>query len=505
MTTDATTSRAAVSEPAEGRDGHGAPRPWRGAAVAILVPPILAVALDLLRHELNLTSTALLFLLGVVAVARLGGIVSAVCSALWACFLLNYYFVPPLHSAAIANGNDVIALVVFVVVALTVASVVDLARRESRSAARANAEAATLNALSVAVLRGDGALDALLSQLCKAFRASAASLLQRREPRSDDDPTAPTWQAIAVAGPLPPDDPARADTVVPLTPDAVMALRGRVLAAQDKHVLSAFTAQATAALERKRLAESAAETASLQAADKMRNALLAAVSHDLRGPLSAAYAAVGTLADRELALAARDRVELVEILEESLARLMRMLEDLLDMSRLQGGVLKPHLVAFDVLDVLGPALAGLSDAGDRSRVRIEPPDPGLPQILGDAPLVERVVANLVANAIKYTDTAVNVAVEQVEQGIRIRVADHGPGIPSTARDLVFLPFQRLGDRPGAPGVGLGLALARGLTESMGGTLTPEDTVGGGLTMSVTLPAALEPDTRRLAAAWLADA
>lgn len=474
---------------------YAAPPRWHGFIAALLVPPALTAVLDQVRENLNLTSTSLLFLAAVVAVARLGGMFSALATALWASLLLNYYFVLPLHSPAIADANDAIALAVFVVVALTVASVVDLAARQSRRAARANAEAETLNALSLAVLRGDGALGALLDQLRGAFETTAVSLLQRESETGAATATTPTaWRTIAASGAEPPTTPGSADTLVPVDPDAVLALRGRVLDAADRHVLSAFTAQATAALERKRLAESAAEAATLQAADKMRTALLAAVSHDLRAPLSAARAAVSTLADPELTLAPTDHAELLEIADQSLARLTRLVEDLLDMSRLQAGALSPRLTPIDVRDILVPALESLPDGGADDRVHVEPPNPDTPPnlALADGPLLERVLANLLTNAIKHTDSPVTVSLEADADHVRIRVTDRGPGIPAAARDLVFRPFQRLGDRDNTAGVGLGLALARGLTESMGGTLTPEETPGGGLTMIVALPAAPVP-------------
>jgi two-component system sensor histidine kinase KdpD len=223
----------------------------------------------------------------------------------------------------------------------------------------------------------------------------------------------------------------------------------------------------------------------------MRTALLAAVSHDLRSPLAAARTAVSTLADPELAtaLAAGDRAELLDIADQSLTSLTHLVEDLLDMSRVQAGALKPRLTPLDVQEVLTTAIASLPS--DEARIRIEPLDPALPQISADGPLLERVVANLLANAIKHTDSAVSVAVSAGPDAVLIRVADHGPGIPAAARELVFRPFQRLGDRDNTSGVGLGLALARGLTESMGGTLTPEETPGGGLTMVLALPPAAQ--------------
>ena len=485
---------AAIRSAATG-DEHGSGRSgrWRGALAAALAPAVLAAVLDHLHHGLNLTSTVLLFLAVVVAVARLGGMYSALGAALWASLLLNYYFVLPLHSADIANANDALALAVFVVVALTVASVVDLAARQSRRAARANAEAETLNALSVAVLRGDGALGALLDQLRDAFTATAVSLLQERGPAEDAAGAPGSWRITAASGSEPPAAPDQADTIVPVEPGALLALRGRVLGPSDRHVLSTFTAQATAALERKRLAETAAEAATLQAADKMRTALLAAVSHDLRSPLAAARTAVSTLADPELAtvLAAGDRAELLDIAGQSLTSLTHLVEDLLDMSRVQAGALKPRLAPLDVQEVLTTAIASLPS--DEARIRIEPLDPALPQISADGPLLERVVANLLTNALKHTQSPISLLAETSGPDVLIKVADRGPGIPHAARDLVFRPFQRLGDRDNTAGVGLGLALARGLTESMGGTLTPEDTPGGGLTMVLSLPAAEEQD------------
>jgi len=480
----------------EGRIGN-----WYGAIAAALVPPALAAALDQAHHELNLTSTALLFLAAVVAVARLGGLLSALAAALWASLLLNYYFVLPLHSAAIANANDVIALIVFAVVALTVASVVDLAARQSRRAARANSEAETLNALSVAVLHGDGALPVLLEQLRATFDAASVSLLQQNADAPDAAAAArrgggpDAWHVVSSSGTGPPvRSPGEADTVVPVGADGVLALHGRVLKESDQHVLSAFTAQATAALERRDLARASAHAATLEAAEKMRTALLTAVSHDLRAPLAAARTAVSTLADPELDVTPADRAELLDIAEGSLAKLTRLVEDLLDMSRLQAGALKPRLTPVYPEEVIGPALESLDEAADR--VHIQPPDPGIPPILADGPLLERVVANLISNALKHTnaEVVVDVVAEHRNQKstVSLRVIDHGPGIPVDARELVFRPFQRLGDRDNTAGVGLGLALARGLAESMGGALTPEDTPGGGLTMVLTLPTADGP-------------
>jgi two-component system, OmpR family, sensor histidine kinase KdpD len=429
-----------------------------------------------------------------VAVARLGGVLSAVIAALWSSLLLNYYFVPPVHTLTINEANNVIALIAFIVVALTVASVVDLATRQSRQAAHASAEAETLNAFAISVLRGDSAITALLERFRETFGMASVALLQRVDSdgaasvhRPDETDNPARWTVIASTGQDCAACPGQADTIVEAGADAVIALRGHSLPATDQRVLAAFAAQATAALERRRLAKSAAQASSLAAADKMRTALLAAVSHDLRTPLAAAKAAVGTLGDAELDLSPGDRTELIEAADESLDRLTRLVENLLDLSRLQAGVLKPRLEPVDAVDVLPRAIDDIPRAA--GRVTVEAVEQQTPPAKADAALLERVVANLVGNAAEHTDSPITVTVSALGPAVEIRVIDRGPGIPQADWDLIFRPFQRLGDRNGDTGVGLGLALARGLTEAMDGTLTPEETPGGGITMVVSLPSA----------------
>jgi two-component system sensor histidine kinase KdpD len=463
---------------------------WRGPAAAILVPPAMTAVLTHSSRGINLTSQVLIFLAAVVAIARLGGLVSALIAALWGSLLLNYYFIPPIHSITIAETNNAIALAVFIVVALTVASVVDLAIKQTRRAAAASVEAETLNAFAVAVLRGDEAIAALLERFRETFAMASVALLQRTGegahlPDENSEPS--RWSMVAWTGEDPALVPGQADTVVAAGPDAVLALRGRALPAADQRVLAAFAAQATGALERRRLSRTAAAAASLAAADKMRTALLAAVSHDLRTPLAAAKASVSTLRDVELDVSAADRAELLEAADESLDKLTRLVENLLDLSRLQAGALKPRLEPIAAEEIAARAVDDVPEAG--RRVTLEPTASSVPTALADGPLLERVIANLVGNAVKHTETPVTITVSALGEQVEVRVIDRGPGISEADRDLVFRPFQRLGDHDNTSGVGLGLALARGLTEVMGGSLTPEETPGGGVTMVVALPAA----------------
>ncbi|MER5972680.1 ATP-binding protein [Streptomyces sp. NPDC002055] len=441
-----------------------------GPIAALLLPALLSVALDHMRGTLNLTSEALLFLLIVVGVACIGGVTSALIAALTAALVLNYWFMPPVGEFTMGDPDSVLALAVFACVATTVATVVDRSLRLSRRAARATAEAETLSSLAGSIVRGDQTLPALLDRTKETFGMEAVELALE--------------SPGAVAGP----DPA---LVVAAGPEASLILRGRLLPSSDRRVLTAFAAHVGAAVEKARLAEAAAEVEPIKAADKLRTALLRAVSHDLRTPLAGALAAIGSLRGTDVAFSDEDRAELLASAETSLLRLHRLVENLLDLSRLQAGALNLELRSATLEEVLPVAVDSLDlDAAARRRVDVQDLE-SVSAVMVDPPLLERVLANLVSNALRHSsgDRPVLVTASALASRVEIRIADRGPGIDAADRERVFEPFQRLGDRDNSAGLGLGLALARGLTEAMGGTLSPEDTPGGGLTMVVSLPAA----------------
>jgi two-component system sensor histidine kinase KdpD len=463
-----------------------------GFALAITLPPLLTAALVHQRDSLNLVSDVLLFLLVVVAVALVGGWLPAMVAAVGCSLLLNYYFTPPLHTFTISETNNALALAVFVIVAAMVSSVVDLASRRTRQAARAATEAATLGTLAGSVLRGEAALPALLDRVREAYGLTSVSMVERVDYPSGVEARGPVaeWSVVASAGPDPCRRPEEGDTVVPAGDKYSLALRGKPLRVEDQRVVGAFAAQAVVVLERTRLSEAAAAAAPLAEADKMRTALLAAVGHDLRTPLASAKAAVTSLRSRDVTWSDQDRTDLLATADESLDRLARLVDDLLDMSRLQAGALSVTNRPVAVDEVIPLALDDLGPAG--RGVRVDVPD-DLPEVLADPGLLERVLANLVANAVRFSpsDQPALVTGSALGDRVELRVIDRGPGIPAEERDRVFAPFQRLGDTDNTTGVGLGLALARGLTESMDGTLTPEETPGGGLTMVVSLRTAGE--------------
>ncbi|MFJ5645113.1 ATP-binding protein [Streptomyces sp. NPDC093223] len=471
--------------------GRGLPvargaRLGRGRIIAgwlfgLVGPAVMAVVLNTV--DLGLANDMLIFLTFTVAAALLGGLFPALASAAFGSLLLNYFYTPPLHRLTIADPKNIVAIVVFFGVALSVASVVDLAARRTHQAARLRAESEILSFLAGNVLRGETGLEELLERVRETFGMESAALLERA---GDVEP----WSCAGRAGVGPalarPED---ADVDVPIGDHMALALTGRVLPAENRRVLAAFAAQAAVVLDRRRLQEEAERARALAEGNRIRTALLAAVSHDLRTPLAGIKAAVSSLRSDDVAWSEEDRAELLEGIEEGADRLDHLVGNLLDMSRLQTGTVTPIVRETDLDEVVPMALVGVPEGS----VELDVPET-LPMVEADAGLLERSVANLVENAVKYSPAdrpghVVAVSASAIADRVELRIVDCGPGVPDDAKERIFEPFQRYGDAPRGAGVGLGLAVARGFAEAMGGTLDAEDTPGGGLTMVLTLRAA----------------
>ncbi|MGW7263831.1 ATP-binding protein [Streptomyces sp. NPDC054842] len=446
-----------------------------------VVGPLPLTLLLTLGPDAGLANDMLLFLTLTVAAALLGGLYPALASAVVGSALLNWFFTPPVHTLTIADPKNIVALVVFVGVAVSVASVVDLAARRTHQAARLRAESEILSVLAGSVLRGETSLRALLERVRETFGMESAALLERA---GDVDP----WTCAGSAGPRPAQRPEDADVDMPVGDHMALALSGRVLPASDRRVLAAFAAQAVVVLDRQRLQREADQAKELAEGNRIRTALLAAVSHDLRSPLAGIKASVTSLRSDDVEWSEEDQAELLAAIEEGADRLDHLVGNLLDMSRLQTGTVTPLIREIDLDEVVPLAMGGIPER--ESTVVLDVPE-SLPMVATDKGLLERVVANVVENAVKYSPAGEPVLVSASALGdrVEVRVVDRGPGVPDEAKDRIFAPFQRYGDAPRGNGVGLGLAVARGFAEAMGGTLTAEDTPGGGLTMVLTLPAA----------------
>ncbi|GGT59437.1 hypothetical protein GCM10010207_68790 [Streptomyces atratus] len=447
--------------------------------VGVAGPALLVAPLTNIDADLGLANDMLLFLSLTVAAALVGGLLPALASAALGSLLLNYYFTPPLHRLTIADPKNILAIAIFVSVAVSVASVVDLAARRTHQAARLRAESEILSFLAGSVLRGETTLDALLERVRETFAMESVALLERQ---SEVEP----WTCAGSVGPTPVARPEDADVDMPVGGHMALALSGRVLPAEDRRVLGAFAAQAAVVLDRQRLRVEAEQAREHAEGDRIRTALLAAVSHDLRTPLATIKVSVTSLRSADVERSEEDRAELLAGIEEGADRLDHLIGNLLDMSRLETGTVQPLIRATDLDEVVPMALGGVPDGS----VRLDIPE-DLPLVAVDPGLLERAVANVVENAVKYSPSGepVRVSVSAMADRVEVRVINRGPGVPDEAKERIFAPFQRYGDTPRGAGVGLGLAVARGFVEAMGGMLAAEDTPGGGFTMVLTLCAA----------------
>jgi two-component system sensor histidine kinase KdpD len=445
-----------------------------GWALTLVGLPLLTLMLASLRDDLALGTVLLLYLLFVVAIALVGGLLPALTSAVAGSLLLNWYFTEPFHRFTINEAENLFALVVFVITAVVVAALVDLSARRGLEAKRARAEAEALAGLVGQVAEEDS-LPALVETLRTTFGLEGAAVLHR----TDDG-----WDVEAASGAEPPRTPDGAAISKQVGGDMVLVLAGAPLSAEDQRVLNALVAQLALAVRTRRLLAEAGQAQELVAAGQLRTSLLQAVSHDLRTPLASIKASISSLRQPDVTWGEAAVEEFHRTIDEESDRLAALIDDLLDMSRIQAGVVEVVDVPVGLDDVVAGALGTLG--GDDAEVEIRVPA-ALPPVQADPALLERSIANLVANACKASPAGVPVVVEAgaVAGRVDLRIADRGPGIPVGDRELVFEPFQRLTDH--GQGVGLGLAISRGFIEAMGGELELEDTPGGGLTVVVRLP------------------
>ncbi len=495
--------------------GHGAGRGWRGdlaggisrrrllTAAALLAGglPLLTVVLSLGRlHPLG--DDLLVYLVAVVAVAVVGGFWPAVLAAVVASLLVNWFFTPPVHTLTIGDGESLLALLLFVTVAVTVSSVVHLAAHRARQAARSTAEAQELLSLAQTVLGGADRPQAVLDHLTSGHGGRAELLEQ----------AGGQWVRVAASGPeyrqqRRPGGGAGDQGSVATGVHRARARADLILVADGptrsltERLLHGYAAQAAAALDRDRLRTQAAQAEALAEGNRMRTALLAAVSHDLRTPLASIKASVSTLRQTDVAWTPDDEAALLATIERSSDRLDALIGNLLDMSRLTAGSLEPFLRPTAIDEVAPVALRGLdAGAGCGSpcpmTCRWCAPTPACWS--GSWPTCSPTRWPTPRRTATLSCTPASPAT-----ACCWRSSTTAAGVPDELKRQMFEPFWRLdgaaarrppvrgGQRHGG-GVGLGLAVVRGFLDIMGGSVTAADTPHGGLTMRVLLPAAGDP-------------
>jgi two-component system sensor histidine kinase KdpD len=473
--------------------GSLAPHERRVASwlAAFIVPSaICAVTVTMLDPYLDTGGESGLFFVGVLMVGLLGGVAPAALSAVLSGLLLNYYLIAPRHSFTIAEPNSAITELVLLLIAVAVAVLVNFAANRAREARRASQEAELLTLFAGSVLRGAD-LETLLERVRETYSQRAVSML--REPSEEDRASGKKSYVVACAGKDPCVSVDSADTAIEVGDEEFwMLMAGRKLSARDRRVLTAVAKQAAGLIRQRELAEEASRTEAVVRADELRRSLLSAVSHDLRTPLAAAKVAASSLRAEDVAFSPEDTAELLATIEESIDQLTALVGNLLDSSRLAAGVVRPDLHRVYLEETVQRALVSIGKGATGfyrpaiDRVKV---DVGDAVVMADAGLLERVLANLIDNALRYAPNCiVRVNAGQVGDRVLINVIDEGPGIPHGTENQVFEAFQRLGDHDNTTGVGLGMSVARGFVEAMGGTIAASDTPGGGLTVVVELAA-----------------
>ena len=436
--------------------------------MAVVGLPLLTTVLTGLLDDLRLGTLLLLYVLAVVVVAAVGGLWPGILAAVASVLLANYYLTPPFHTLTVESGDSVVELVAFGVVAVVVSATVELASRDRSRATRSRIEADLLSDVTSRPAESVRLPD-LLDQVRATFGMRSAALVRVREGSTS---------VVAAAGPATDDWTLR----VPASAELSLVLAGPELFAEDRDLLRRLAAAAARAWETQHLgtlADRLAET------DQVRSALLAAVGHDLRTPLSSLKAAVSSLRQEDVAWSPEESAELLATIEEAADRLDALIANILDMTRIQVGAVHAQVADVALDEVVALAVLDLPAAA----VVLDVPD-DLPHVRVDPGLLERVVANLLDNAVRPRTGGAVVAVRAPEQGpaVELAVVDHGAGVPRELWTAMFRPFQRLDDRSGS-GAGLGLAIVQGFCAAMDVPVTPAETPGGGLTMTLTLPVA----------------
>lgn len=452
-------------------------------SIAVLVGGLgaLTATIRLVDHRVELSTVLLLYLALVIAVASIGGRAVATAAALSSAVIANFFFVAPRHTLTIADVDNVVALVVFVIVGLVVGALVDRVALRAAEATRARAEAAIL-ARTAAVLAADpDPVERLIGVLVDAFALRGARLVQSGERAGSTR----SEQLITEAGELV--DPLHRVDVgdAPTGEHRTLVLAGRALTTDDLRILTALGAQLGVAIDRRAMRRDARRTEELAAIDRARTALLRAVSHDLRTPLATIKALASGLCDPAVSWKSDQLAEMHHTIDGEADRLSRLISNLLDAGRLESGTLAVSLAPVPIRAAVDAALSSLTGSTADVRVAV-----GSDAALADRSLLERSIANLVDNALRHSPPGAPIAVTAAPIGgeLHLCVIDRGPGIPEARRGVVLAPFQRLDDT-GTQGVGLGLAIVDGFVRAMHGRLLLDDTPGGGLTATIVLPVA----------------
>jgi two-component system sensor histidine kinase KdpD len=462
------------------------PRRWsRGprVAAAALVPPGIITLLAALPTRTSTTTAALAYVLAVVLAGAAGGVGAGLAASLLSFLALNFFFTPPLRTFAVEKSEDLVALAVFLAVSATVGALLSRVLAQRARAERREREARLLHHLGTRLMSGvpiEEVLESLARSVTDLFGLARCEI-----------ETALVERPIVVRGH---GSGTEADAEsIPLTvgdrdlgrivalPDVAHA----PLAADERGVIQTLAAQIALSIEGMRLGTEAREARMDAESNRMRAALFSSVTHDLRTPLASITASVSSLLQEHSPLNAGQRRDLLETIDQEAARLNRVVGNLLDLSRMRAGAVVPATEPAAIDEVLEGVVARAESMLAQHELRLLLRDE-LPEIPLDVVLMDQALTNLLENAARFTPEGreISVSAARWRQGVQVRIADRGPGIPNDDRERVFEPFVRA---PASSGTGLGLSIARAIVEAHGGTIRLGDTPGGGLAVVIELP------------------
>ncbi len=425
------------------------------------VVALVTGAIFVLRGLVPTLSLGVLYVFAVLPIAVVWGLGYALVVSIASMLAFNWFFLPPIHTFTLADSENWLALLVYMATAVVVSQLAARSRRQAR-------EASLLAEIAATLLEHGTVGDELQSISAEAARALGVG------------------DAQIEVGEDAPAGVGRIDLVAGGRRVGAIALGEKPLSAAGRRLLPALTSLLAVAIDRERLSGEALQAEALRRGDVVKTALLRAVSHDLRTPLMAISTSAGALARPELEITEADRAELLATILDASDRLERLVGNLLDLSRLQAGAAEPLAEVWDVEELVANALDELGPAAGRIELALAVEELS---VSVDATQIQRVLVNLLENALKYSGAEVRLQTTATASEVLIRVVDHGPGVPPAERESIFEPFQRGLQRGDQRGAGLGLAIARGFAEANGGRVWVESRLDQGATFVLALPLA----------------
>jgi two-component system sensor histidine kinase KdpD len=510
---------------------------WPGYVAGSIGLLLVTAGGELSGGRLDTVTISLAYLIVVLASATIGGVGSGIFISVVGFLAFNFFFLPPYDTFIVGAPQDIVALFVFLIVAGVTSSLVSRLQEREREAQRRAIESETLYRLSTALI-ADLTLDTVLAtvaeQVTQIFHLQSTAVLLPDDtgalearavfPVGADAPYISDREHRAMAThvftsgiaagmgrqhriyrPHGPDrhanlSPRRARRVLYLPVYTarrsigvlgIAAVRAADFSTDERRLLTTFANQVALAIDHAHLIEEATRAAALEQADQLISALLTAVSHDLRTPLASIKASATSLLQEDMHWDAATQRDFLTAINEETDRLTRLVGNFLDLSRIQGGALRPEKEWYDIAEVIGAVTRRLAPLLGAHPLRVAI-SPDLPLLHFDYVEIAQVLANLIENAAKYSppETEITVVADGEEGAVRVCVIDHGFGIPPADLPHIFDTFyrvQRSGQNQQVAGTGIGLAICKGFVEAHGGTISVASTVGQGTTFSFTLP------------------